>query len=610
MANIDYSVNNEHIENYLNEYIKMVHPSFAVLVDGEWGSGKTWFINNFTNKNIGSNFLRISLFGVRSISEIDDQIFRQLYPVLKSKPFEITSRIISSLVKNTIKIDLQKEIDKIPDYLTNTDKHIFIIDDFERCQLPTTELLGYLNNFIENNNQKIIIIANEKEIEKTKDICTEKYDKIIEKIVGRKFKIKTDLNKAFLEFLKDIKNKNIFEKNKDNILDIYKNFDYINLRTLKKSIIECDRFIKNLPENARLNDEFIKSCIYSLFIIDIHLKNGKLKNSDINLVEKLRVSIYQKNKEKKELDEKEKSIEGILNYLEKFGYIGLYPDLNSIYQFFEFGFVSSDDINNSKYFYNDSMPNWKKLINYDKLTDIEFEELFKLVYEEFKSYKYKKQGILKHTFGMFLYFSKMKIIEKNENEIFQKSKYIIQHMIHNNLVELESFELENRFYKEWRDYSFEGYIFWERESHEFKEISKLLNDYQEFKENEELEKQAKELLITMEKNPIDFMKELIINGKFSNISILKFLSQTDFIKKWIEIKPENRGFIKHVFEERYNYLVNNDALLDELDWLKDLEIRVESETNKLNLLSKYFMEKLKLEIKNAIEKIENYKKKI
>ncbi len=41
---------NSHIEEYLDYYCRLSHaPGFAILLKGEWGSGKTWFINRFIN---------------------------------------------------------------------------------------------------------------------------------------------------------------------------------------------------------------------------------------------------------------------------------------------------------------------------------------------------------------------------------------------------------------------------------------------------------------------------------------------------------------------------------------------------------------------------------
>ena len=43
---------------------------------------------------------------------------------------------------------------------------ILIFDDLERCDCPANEILGYINSFVEHENMKVIIVANQKEIGK------------------------------------------------------------------------------------------------------------------------------------------------------------------------------------------------------------------------------------------------------------------------------------------------------------------------------------------------------------------------------------------------------------------------------------------------------------
>ena len=69
---------NDHIIRFLEYYIdKGSSPGFAVLLNGNWGCGKTWFIDNYLNEKYGSDkgrqYLKASLFGVSTIAEIEDQ---------------------------------------------------------------------------------------------------------------------------------------------------------------------------------------------------------------------------------------------------------------------------------------------------------------------------------------------------------------------------------------------------------------------------------------------------------------------------------------------------------------------------------------------------------
>lgn len=103
---------NSHIETYLDYYCRLSHaPGFAVLLKGQWGSGKTWFINKYREnlKARNQKCLYISLYGMTSSSEIEDAFFQQLHPILSSKGMAITGKIFKGLLKGTLKIDLNDD---------------------------------------------------------------------------------------------------------------------------------------------------------------------------------------------------------------------------------------------------------------------------------------------------------------------------------------------------------------------------------------------------------------------------------------------------------------------------------------------------------------------
>lgn len=47
---------NQHVEDFLSCYIgHKVSPGYAVLLKGRWGSGKTWFLNDFIDLRLFSS---------------------------------------------------------------------------------------------------------------------------------------------------------------------------------------------------------------------------------------------------------------------------------------------------------------------------------------------------------------------------------------------------------------------------------------------------------------------------------------------------------------------------------------------------------------------------
>lgn len=51
------------IDNFLDNYIKDTIYDYAVMIDGEWGSGKTFYIKNYVErKGREENFIYVSLW--------------------------------------------------------------------------------------------------------------------------------------------------------------------------------------------------------------------------------------------------------------------------------------------------------------------------------------------------------------------------------------------------------------------------------------------------------------------------------------------------------------------------------------------------------------------
>lgn len=150
---------------------------YALLIDGEWGSGKTFFVQEYLipflkEKKYNVNY--ISLYGVSETSEIDKKICIQaikaknpkLEKIIDSKGGQITTSIGDVILKTFLSqkgindINMYKVIESLPDY----DNNVIVFDDIERCACDINELLGYINNFVEHSKASVILIANEKEI--------------------------------------------------------------------------------------------------------------------------------------------------------------------------------------------------------------------------------------------------------------------------------------------------------------------------------------------------------------------------------------------------------------------------------------------------------------
>jgi hypothetical protein len=101
---------NEHILSYLRYYCDPAQNfDYAVLLTGPWGVGKTFLTKKFLEaRTIDSpadgpvrKHLYVSLYGITSVQQIDDELFRQLHPVLSSKTMKVGWAIIKGTLSCT-----------------------------------------------------------------------------------------------------------------------------------------------------------------------------------------------------------------------------------------------------------------------------------------------------------------------------------------------------------------------------------------------------------------------------------------------------------------------------------------------------------------------------
>lgn len=161
--------------------------NYAILIDGEWGCGKTFFIQHGLKEQIEksekeSGHLRkvkyISLYGCKSIQDIQENIIWGFAEEAKENLDSKTgasgyaTKISGNILLSSRKIGnaiLKKFAPEANAYEIASDwlamkSYIFVFDDIERCDCPLNEVFGFINGLVEHEGTKVILVANEKEI--------------------------------------------------------------------------------------------------------------------------------------------------------------------------------------------------------------------------------------------------------------------------------------------------------------------------------------------------------------------------------------------------------------------------------------------------------------
>ena len=166
------------IEQIVNDYLTSDNSDYAIMINGDWGCGKTYYIKKSLfekiksidsfikgKKNVALKYepLYVSLYGVSDISDVLYKIQLELNSWLKSKTWTIARTGINKLSPFS-KVSVSKEDEKSFLSIFNIQKNrVLFFDDLERIdydKLSISSVLGQINHFTEQDNLKVIIICN------------------------------------------------------------------------------------------------------------------------------------------------------------------------------------------------------------------------------------------------------------------------------------------------------------------------------------------------------------------------------------------------------------------------------------------------------------------
>lgn len=270
---------NEHIKEYLTYYLSLAHsPNYAVMLTGPWGIGKTYVAKDFLRRVVEGKkkYVYVSLFGLSTIDEIDEAVFQAIYPFLAEKATKIGARVFKTLLKRT-GFDPQFKLDEV---LNRFNAEIYVFDDLERCEAPINKVLGYINQFVEHEGCKVLILANEKEISDDAD-----YARRREKLIGKTLEVQSAFEDAFNYFISSVDDpstKSLFKKNASDIDLIYAQSKLNNLRILQQTMWDFERFSSALTTKHRKTSEAMTALLRLFFALSFELKAGRIKSSDLN----------------------------------------------------------------------------------------------------------------------------------------------------------------------------------------------------------------------------------------------------------------------------------------------------------------------------------------
>ena len=639
---------NSHVEDYLDYYCGLSHsPGFAVLLKGEWGCGKTWFIKKYCEKleknkreevsegklshrNILSKVkkitsviprkksqrensdevkdkahLYISLNGVASLNDIGAKLVLQLLPSwFSSKEMAVIGNFTTELIKSQSRFDSGSLIKSIVNSVNKNSQAVLIFDDLERCKVDISELFGYINEYIEHQQRKVIILANEDKL-----FETDNYKDIKEKLIGKTFEIGFDLHGALEDFIEKVENseiRNIFKENTQLIEGIYQTAEYRNLRSLKQIILDFERIFRGLPDKAKDKPELLREILKILTAFSIEIKRGNLLPKDICQLQE--AEKHRKEQPRSEYiskvggtnpsqlsDKERKKFTHFQEVTDKYDFIKdlVYefqkPILNLLWwqNFFDKGIIHENFqelIFNSRYFIDDYRHNWEKLYNFYYLNDDELEDLLKKVESEFSNRRFIDLGEIKKVTDIFLKLSEKNLYYKSPQQILQNARDYIDYLIKENKLDLNPESDAFWFVKYLAPYKGTGF-----QEKALKEFYDYLKTARQSAIEKNIPSMSLELLDIMQTDLEQFMRMICPNNssskgktldqRYIRVPILKYINPGDFVDIILSMSFDNQATCFYGLQIRYEFEEYSKNLVEELDWLKSVQNLLMQEAN-------------------------------
>lgn len=466
----------ELIESIL-DYVRADYTDYAIMINGEWGSGKTHFWNNKIRNKIESLQLNgrkyttiyMSLYGISNLEDISKKIFIETTQLMDKNLKKYMDTHGQTTIPEYAKTGLDmanffgvtKNGEKI-DYgeFFATNNKILCFDDLERANVDVIDILGYINNFVEHDHIKTIIICNEKELStklkssnlemktfiatylldkegnllQTDKPMVEKiadkieyvfdkandYERIKEKLIGETFEYAPKFNYIINGILMR------YENNKDLITFLRQHTNLItntfmksgtrNLRILKHALNDFQKVFDNVNKAyPNTNLRVLQTMLIFTIAVSFEIKSGKItKDKFINITS---------NEEYKAILVSSRVLMDNRQYYIKEFDNNYYFNFKSDYRFFKFIEVYvrtrifdmrlfKDDMENIiKTIDTEKLPGYKRLLTeeYWKISDDQFPGVIEEVLNDIKEGNLKLIEVVK-LFAYFSYFSRRGLI--------------------------------------------------------------------------------------------------------------------------------------------------------------------------------------------------------
>lgn len=559
-----------HLEEYLKHYQTLEDPGYALLVTGEWGSGKTHQIKQVIPD---AERYYVSLFGIQTVEQLHAEVFAVASPKLaKAAGFldEASSTAASlggffALAGATPSVfNAVFRRDVKPD-------RTLIFDDLERSDLRLKDVLGAINSYVEQHGFRVVVLAHDEKM-------TAKFGKLKEKIFGQSIKVSPQTEDAFEKFLDQIKGqreRRLVEENRNAILAAFHASEVRSLRILRHVIEDLDRLAKTLLDEHIQNRDAMAELVPLFVALNVETRFGRLDRQALMERRGVGFGYYMlaHGKTGDQLPEKP----SLLVADERYANIDLENNLlsnDALCSMLVEGSYPAETIHQSL---NDSVhflkpqqvPPWRVVIKFDELDDDIVQEAVARMDQQIHERSTTESGEILHIFALKLMMVEYEVQPGTLDEVVKQAAHYIDDLRNGGNLPPRT--------TDWRwmnpfDQSFEGYGYWVTETAKpyFKKIWEHLVMSRELAFEDQLPEILKSLMGMVRSDSKQFFEHVSLthNGEnpYALIPLLHHIPAEKFVATWLDSRNENWRNVSYAIENRYSHGRLNSDLSAEEDW--------------------------------------------
>jgi len=375
------------IKKAVQAYIDTAETPYAIMIDGDWGCGKTHLWKQTLLPLVGEKeALYVSLFGLKNIKDIESEIFKAMSFITEKEGGVIKGLLGKSKLEISDDVSIggigfvaQYGMQKWKEKRLEKSKKLFIcFDDLERWSGDIEECLAYINKLTEHHGTKCLIIGNSKKISEK---CKSNFGKTKDKTIGFTYQLTHNPNDVIdvafklTNFSSESSEKTItqiYTDNKVRIDELLFESKCSNIRVVSTAVSYLDKIVAENGAKFKLSTtssvDYFTELLSTVILLEMYLSTEEAKKEVLesrigesdSVLDCLDVGQLNERGEREEQSEEDKIIERL--YFKCFSGIRAVKR-KGIVSIVKNGFYRAED-------FEEEFTDWKKTEDFEIYLDV------------------------------------------------------------------------------------------------------------------------------------------------------------------------------------------------------------------------------------------------